>query len=164
MAKPIADQIYTYDLEVALNKRVSLNKTAQQGDSSTSSPTIKSPTKDIPRWKRPGAKALCLDPIQLLKVCEYDYDLSNTKFQAYLRMRGKLHLAGTPLSERWAFFQNFNKSKAEFLASSLKFAELQNNERYAFSPDEMETHWKIILIGRGALQDCWELFQTTEET
>ena len=110
-------------------------------------------------WTRPGENALCQDTDLLILVSEYDYDLTDTHFQRYCEARGVLYVAGEPGSRRWEFFRHYTKSKTEYLKDPyFQFAQEHNGKRYRYTDDEMETGWRIVVIGRGKLQDCWELY------
>lgn len=112
-------------------------------------------------WVRPSAQALChdIETIYLLMVSEFDYELANEDFQRYCSQRGVLHVAGESNSIRWEYMKNHKRTKAEYLANPFfQYAAGTSKEKYKYSPEEMETGWKIIQIGRAKLQDCWELF------
>ena len=113
----------------------------------------------IKPWKRPSEVALCQEIELLVMVDEYDYDLSNENFQSYCASRGILHVAGEQGSRRWEFVANFTKTKQDFFADAyFQYAEEVNGTRYRYTEQEMETAWKITVLGRAKLQDCWELF------
>lgn len=119
----------------------------------------------IMRWIRVGSHALCGDTDLLLMVTEYDYDLSDRLFQEYCEERGVLHVAGEPESRRWHYFLDHAMTKSSYLADPFhQFAQEFESKRYRYTEREMETGWAIVLIGRGKLQDCWELYSrdTTE--
>lgn len=107
-------------------------------------------------WKRTMPASICQDFDALIKVTEYDFDLFNAEFQGYCKKRGTLYKAGC--KERFYFTANHAATKEEFF-SRFRYAEEQGNgTRYEFTDDEMETHWKIMLSAKGAMQDSWELF------
>ncbi len=116
--------------------------------------------KAIPKpWTRPSASSLCQESDLLIMVREYDYDLSIKRFQEYCSDRGILHVAGEPGSKRWKYMADFRKAKSAFLADSyFYFSEEVNGKQHRYTDDEMETHWKILTLGRAKLQDCWELY------
>jgi hypothetical protein len=116
--------------------------------------------KSIPKpWTRPSVSALCQESDLLLMVREYDYDLSIKRFQDYCSDRGILHVSGEPESKRWEYMADYRKTKSSFLADSyFRFSEEVNGKQHHYTDGDMETHWKIIRLGRAKLQDCWELY------
>lgn len=109
-------------------------------------------------WVRPGDCALCQEHELLTMVSEYDYDLSDKKFQVYCSERGILNVAGESGSRRWKYLADYRKTKSTYLADPyFQFSEEVDQERYRYTGEEMETGWKIMLLGRAKLQDCWEL-------
>jgi hypothetical protein len=122
--------------------------------------------KAIPKpWTRPSASALCQATDLLIMVRDYDYDLSDKKFQDYCATRGILHVAGEPGSRRWKYMADFRKTKSTYLSDSyFRFAVEIDGKRHRFTDDEMETDWKIISLGRAKLQDCWELYSRELQT
>lgn len=116
--------------------------------------------KDIPKpWKRPGRNALCQGIDMLMMVDEYDFDLADSRFQQCCSERGVLHVAGEVASRRWEYFLDYTKSKSEYLEDPFhQYAEEVNGKRYRYATEELEAGWKIVLLGRAQLQDCWELF------
>ncbi len=112
---------------------------------------------------RVGPRALCQNVDHLMKVSEYDFDLSDSRFQAYCSARGTLHVAGEPGSTRWQWHADCSLSKDEYLANRyFQFAQEFAGTRQRYTPEDMEVQWKIILLGRATLQDCWELFQSMD--
>lgn len=116
--------------------------------------------KAIPKpWTRPSASSLCQESDLLIMVREYDYDLSIEKFQDYCSDRGILHVAGEHGSKRWEYMADFRKSKSVFLADLyFQFSDEVSGKQHRFTGEEMEAHWKILMLGRATLQDCWELY------
>jgi len=117
--------------------------------------------RDVPKpWTRQGPHALCQDSAMLALVSEYDYRLSDKRFKAYCAKRGVFHVAGKPRTRRWLFMSDYRKTKAEYQADPFfADAERRGQKRYKYTPLEMEIGWQIIVLGRAALQDCWELFR-----
>jgi hypothetical protein len=151
MATPIIeDQIHQFLIEKeALRCKAEEIKTGKKA-------TPKAISKP---WTRKGESALCQENDFLVMIDEYDYDLSDLSFQNYCTERGILHIAGEQNSNRWLFLSDYNKSKTEYLASQyFQYAEKYEGKKYKYSDEEMETGWRIILIDRARLQDCWELF------
>jgi hypothetical protein len=115
--------------------------------------------RSIPKpWTRFG-DGLC-QAIELLSlVNEFDYDLEDEGFQAYCEERGVLHVAGEAGSRRWKCFSRHNWTKEKYLADPFfQSAESVGGSSHEYTPEEMETGWKIIMLGRAKLQDCWELY------
>jgi hypothetical protein len=110
-------------------------------------------------WSRPTPLALCQHPDLLVMVTEYDYDLSDDDFCAYCTARGVLHVAGQPGTTRWTFLSDYTKPKSAYLSDPyFQHGEEVDGKRHRYSDTEMETGWKIILLERAHLQDCWELY------
>jgi hypothetical protein len=92
-------------------------------------------------------------------VSQYDYDLSDAGFQAYCSARGILHVAGEPESRRWKYYTEYQTNKDAFLADPyFQFSQEVDGKRIRYTDGEMETSWKVMLLGRAQLQDCWELY------
>ncbi len=108
---------------------------------------------------RLGPDALCQNIEYLLLVSEYDYDLSDSQFQDYCSARGTLHVAGVPGSTRWKYLADHTLAKDEYRSDPyFQFAQEFEGKRHKYSPDEVEVLWKVMLLGRATLQDCWELY------
>jgi hypothetical protein len=108
-------------------------------------------------FRRAMPATLCQNFDLLCQVTEYDFDLSNIEFQHYAKCRGVLHLAGR--NSRWDFTADHHATKEQFLEQfCLAEPDQITGARYQFSDDEMETHWRIMLAAKGAMQDCWELW------
>ena len=118
--------------------------------------------KDISKpWTRSGRDSLCQENELLILVSEYNYDLSNKNFQDYCKDRGILSVAGKSGSKRWDFFLNYKKLKGSFsIDPYFQYAEEVDGKKYRYSDWELEIQWKIILLGRAKLQDCWEIFSS----
>jgi len=113
---------------------------------------------------RIGPNALCQDTDYRMMVTEYDYDLADSQFQDYCSSRGTLHVAGEPRSTRWQYFADFSLTKDDYLADrNFQFAQEFEGTRHKYSAEDMEVLWKIMLLGRATLQDCWELFKVRNE-
>jgi len=117
--------------------------------------------RDVPMpWKRIGPHAILQDPEFLQHVTEFAYDLDDPTFQEYCRSRGVLHVAGEPGRRRWEYCLDHAKTRDEFLADPFfRCAEPYGDKRYEYTPEEMNAHWRIVCLGRAALQDCWELYR-----
>jgi hypothetical protein len=116
--------------------------------------------REIPKpVVRPSDSGLCQESTFLLMVSEYDYDLSNKTFQAYCSARGVLHVAGELGSRRWKYLADYRKTKSAYFADSyFQLSEEVDGKQHRYTNEEMETSWKIMLLGRAKLQDCWELY------
>jgi hypothetical protein len=157
MAALIEDQIHQFLIEKEEERCKALeaeyNKSVE-----TKGETVK--RKKIPKpWSRPCKNALCQDIDLLIKVDEYDYDLLNIKFQEYCLTRGVLYIAGEVGSRHWDFFVDVGKTKSEYLEDPYFQSAIEvAGKRHSYTNEEMESGWTIIIIGRGKLQDCWELY------
>lgn len=167
MAALIEDQVHQFLIDQEEERCRALeaenNKTEETKDKKAKRKAISKP------WARPGESALCQDTDLLLMVREYDYDLSEKTFQTYCSARGILHVAGELGSKRWKYVADFRKTKSAYLAEPyFQFSEEVNGKQHRYTNEEMETGWKIMLLGRAKVQDCWELFsreaQLTEGT
>jgi len=116
--------------------------------------------KPMPKpWVRPGDSALCQEPDLLIMVSQYNYDLSDEGFQAYCSARGILHVAGELGSRRWKYLADFRKTKSAYLADPyFQLSQEVAGKQHRYTDADMETGWKIMLLGRAKLQDCWELY------
>jgi len=163
MVALIEDQIHQFLIEQEEERCRALESEYNRSDE-TKGKIVK--RKTIPKpWARRGENTLCQDTDLLIMVDEYDYDLSSNEFQRYCSTRGVLHIAGDIGSKRWEFFSDYRKLKSEYLADSyFRFAEEMDGKRYKYTIEELETSWRIILLGRAKLQDCWELFLRINET
>lgn len=114
--------------------------------------------RKIPRpVVRMGPDALCQNTDILKLVTEYDYDVSDLRFQDYCSSRG-VTPGGVHGSTRWKFFADHSLSKQDYLANPyFHFAQEFQGTRHTYTPEEMESQWNVIFLGRAALQDCWEL-------
>lgn len=108
---------------------------------------------------RSGDSGLCQEVTFLMMVSEYDYDLSDKIYQAYCSARGILHVAGEPGSRRWKYLADYRKTKSAYFANSyFQLSEEVDGKQHRYTNEEIETGWKIMLLGRAKLQDCWELY------
>ena len=116
-------------------------------------------TKIQKPWSRTSSVCLCQDVELLALVYEYDYDLSDSNFRRYCERRGVLYVAGVPDSRYWDYFFDHSKSSQDFISDErLRFAEEVDGKRHRFSDSEIHGLWKIVLLGRAKLQDCWEMY------
>lgn len=112
-------------------------------------------------WTRRGA-GLC--PPEFLEfVTAFDYELEAPGFEEYCRRRGVAHVIGD--GQRRALMADHQRSRTAFMrAPYFRSAQRVDGKKpYRFTDAEMETHWRIVLLGRAALQDCWELFRARRE-
>jgi hypothetical protein len=157
MVSPIEEQIHQFLIEQEEQRcralEIEYNKNKETKGKIVKRKKISKP------WRRPGEKALCQDDELLIMVDEYDYDLSNGKFREYCLARGVLHVAGEEGTRRWEYFVDYSKPKSDYLKDAyFQLAEEMNGKRYRYTSQQMETGWKIIILGRARLQDCWELY------
>ncbi len=142
-------------------------------------------------WKRSRPQTILQDIDLLLKVTEYDYDVTNRDFLEYAYHRGCLN---GPIKRTRDVPKHF---QANFILSFANYSRTHHKEktivecledpysmcrtfifdhtltfedywasschRVSFggaflSDEERRTTWKVILIARAHLQDCWEIF------
>lgn len=108
-------------------------------------------------WRGPMPVSICQDHNILATVTEYDFDLNDKAFQTYCRGRGVLQQARE--GKAFAFTADHAATKEQFFKDFRKAEKHPLFPQYVFSDEEMETHWKIMLAAKGALQDCWEIFK-----
>jgi len=93
----------------------------------------------------------------VMKVSEFDFNLDDDDFQAFLKPRGLLHLGGVPQSPYWQAMNDPTMDKAAFLAvEAFHFAEEHEGKRHRYSDAEMKTHWRIFQFSRVLLQAAWD--------
>jgi hypothetical protein len=163
MAALIEDQIHQFLIEQEEERcrviEAENNKSNEIKDRKVKRKTIPKP------WTRLGNPALCLEVDLLIMVRDYDYDLSSKKFQDYCAARGILHVAGEPGSRRWKYMADYRKTKSAYFSDPyFQYAEEVDGKRHRFTDDEMETGWRVVLLGRAKLQDCWELYSHGSRT
>ena len=93
----------------------------------------------------------------LIMVSKYDYELSDKTFQNYCSARGILHVAGEPEVDGGNIWQIIGKQKCQY-PTLLQLSEEVDGKRHSYTDEEMETGWKIMLLGRAKFQDCRELY------
>ncbi len=114
--------------------------------------------REIPPWRRRGPQCLVQDPELLIRITEYSYDLEDEDFQSYCAARGVLHVAGERGSRRWLYMRDTRRGRDEFLADpEFQRAAEHQGERYKYTAEEMETGWRVVQLGRAALEDAWDL-------
>jgi hypothetical protein len=157
LATPIEEQIHRHFIEV---ERKHCAELQAAWDAAAEKKGKRPQPRDVPKpWKRPGPRALCQDPEMLAAVREFDYDLTDAGFQEYCASRARLSIAGVRESRRWEYFRDHWRGKQEFLADPyFGFAEEYEGKRYEYTPAEMQTHWRVLALGRAAFQDAWELY------
>lgn len=90
---------------------------------------------------------------------QYDYELLDRVFVKLAESRGVLQLAGLHGSRRWEFFANHQLTKADYLLDPyFHLAVPHEGQQHRFTDAELESNWGVILYGRAALQDCWEVY------
>lgn len=103
--------------------------------------------------------ALCQDIDQLLSIEEYTYDLGNAAFLEYCINRGVLYVAGRPGSRMWEYFRDTALGLDDWLSDeTVRYAQEYEGSRHRYADEDMRAHWRSVLIGRGKLQDCWDLW------
>ncbi len=96
---------------------------------------------------------ICQDFDALVKVTEYDFDLTNAEFRAYCEARGVMNRIA-----RFAMTASHETTKEQFFNQTRLANPMPDGSRHQFSNKEIETLWRIFLAGKGAVQDCWEIF------
>ena len=156
MIASIEDQIHQF-LKDQEEKRCRAIEAENNKNEETKGKKVKRKAISKP-WMRPGESALCQEVDLLIMVSEYDYDLSDKTFQTYCSARGILHVAGEPGSRRWKYLADYRKTKSAYLSDPyFQLSEEVDGKRHRYTDEEMETGWKIMLLGRAKLQDCREL-------
>ena len=157
MVALIKEQIHQFLMEQEEKRCRALEEEYNRSEE-TKGKTVKRKTISKP-WVRSGKYALCQEIDLLIMVDEYDYDLSDKKFQDYCLARGVLHVSGKIGSKRWQYFLDHRKSKNDYLTDPyFQYAEEVDGKRHQYTNEEMEIGWKIMMLGRAQLQDCWELY------
>jgi hypothetical protein len=95
----------------------------------------------------------------VMKVSEFDFNLDDDGFQAFLKPCGLLHLGGVPQSAYWQAMNDPNMDKAAFLAvEDFRFAQEHEGKRHRYSDAEMKTRWRIFQFSRVMLQAAWDAY------
>lgn len=152
----IEDQIHAY-FKAKEEERCRAIEAAKRAEGKAGEATQVKRREIAKPWARRGA-GLC--PSELLEfVTAFDYDLETPGFVEYCRTRGVVHVIGE--GRRRALMADLQRTKSAFVRDAyFRSAErIDGKKAYRFTDAEMETHWRIVLLGRAALQDCWELFQ-----
>lgn len=102
-------------------------------------------------WNRPHPQTICQEMDALVSVTDYSFDLGDKGFFAYCKARGVAHKAGH--GKRFSFTADHAKTREDFGAM---FGVSETG--WVYSPEDMETHWRIMLAAKGSMQDCWELY------
>lgn len=109
--------------------------------------------REVPKpWKRVGP-TLLQNPELLQYVTELDYQIDAPFFVEYLRQRGLLHVVPEGGSWRYRFLAKHSLTRSHFVKQCVA----EGEPAYATTED-VETGWRIIQLGRAALQDGWEAF------
>jgi hypothetical protein len=103
-------------------------------------------------WTRIGP-ALLQNPELLQHVTELDYRLDDPAFVEYLRRRGVIHVLPKEGSPRHRYFAKHSLTRGDFVTQCVA----EGEPAYA-TPQDIESGWRIIQLGRAALQDAWEAF------
>ena len=110
-------------------------------------------------WKRTQKETLLQDFNLLIKITEYDFDLTDQGFKDYCHARGVLQKMGN--DSRYNFTANHKAIKEEFFVL-FRYAKEYHGSSYRFTDKEMAIHWEIMLAAKGAIQDAWELYQNKQ--
>lgn len=106
-------------------------------------------------WVRPYPKMICQEIEILEALHEYDFDLSDEDFLAYLKSRTGIMPFACCNRELKNFFLTDNGAEQWILESpEYKFLD---GTMVPFGKDR-EVKVRIIKIQKGKIQDCWELF------
>jgi hypothetical protein len=155
----IEDQVYRYDNAVEELRCRDLEADAKSNGKSYTRRKIKL------GWSRSMDVTLCMDSDLLVKVHAYDYDLADVDFQRYCEDRGTLYVAGSQGSALWALMAEHDKTRASFMADpAFRHAIEADGKRYRFNQKELDSRWWSIQIGRGKLQDCWEIYRKSKKS
>ena len=112
-------------------------------------------------WRRPYPQMLCMRYETLCKITEYGYDLSDASFVDYARRRGCLNAAFKEESALHEYVREYRRTLEEFLADNridITHAQLYKGKRHKYTREEILGSWKIVLVARANLQDCWEVW------
>ena len=144
MATPVEDQIHAAHIAAEESR-------CRKLEASTGKPVKR---RLVPKpCRRIAPQALQQDPGFLQHVTEFDYRVGDPAFQKYCRERGVFHVVPEEGSWRHRFFAKHSLGRGDFVTLCL----MEEEAAYATQPD-IETGWRIVQLGRAALQDAWELF------
>ncbi len=106
-------------------------------------------------WKGAMSVTICQDLEVLRRITQYDYNCSDKAFMQEVEDRG---IMGRMLDME--FCANYSLTKEDYMSREHPVADPEPGEApsdYAFSTEEIEFFWTIVLAARGSLQDCWEM-------
>lgn len=86
---------------------------------------------------------------EIIAIRDYDFDLSDQGFIDHLTKFGLSHHTGC--GARLEFTQDHHATEAQFREQFNKSV-----TGYVFPDEDMDTHWKIMLIAKGVLQLAWQ--------
>lgn len=109
-----------------------------------------------------GARvALRQDIDKLMEVEGYVYNLDNDAFRDYCLQRGTLYVCGKPGGRYWEYFRDCSLKLDDFLSDrGVRFAQEHNGKRHEYTPEQLRSQWVCVRIGRGKLQDTWEIWNS----
>ena len=103
--------------------------------------------------------ALCQDTDRLAGVSVYTYDVAVEAFVAYCVGRGVLYQFARPGGRAWAYLRDWSLTVEDWLADEgVRHAQEHLGKRHRYTDEALRGHWDCVLIQRGKLQDCWELW------
>ncbi len=95
----------------------------------------------------------------VLSIEEFDFDLNDAAFVAFLRQRAHLHLCGREGSDYWGLLANNATKESDFMTSNgARLAQEHDGKRHRFSDAEMQPLWKIFQYSRVFLQGAYDHF------
>jgi hypothetical protein len=98
-----------------------------------------------------------IKPELVMMVSEFDFNLDDDGFQAFLKPRGLLHLGGVSQSAYWRAMNDPEMDAASFLANeAFHLAQEHECKRHRYSEGEMKTLWRIFQCSRVMFQAAWD--------
>ncbi len=107
-------------------------------------------------WIRSHPQQICQDRSILIEITDLSFDINDKGFVKYATGRGVMFKAGT--GPRLRMTGDFSATKKDYI-EMFRYGETG----YRFTDEDMDVDWEIMQCARGALQDCWELYQQTLE-
>ncbi len=111
-------------------------------------------------WSSAGPGPLFdLDDCMMLAVHDFDYDLDNEGFVAFLDHIAQLHICRKKDSSYWNLLQRKAITRADFLDNlEMQRAEELNGQRYRYSDVELEVHLQNFIRTRVYLQGAYDAY------